>query len=168
MNAQSKLISFYSGADTDIEGRTINEILTWDDAKLEYVHNYIQWLFPLCEPSVNNADAPILTDEDIKEFTVNTALRHKVLESFERLLKFYGLKQNSDRIVIATSFPDRAKIWITPKNHNFLRITHILKCLKTLGFGKEAGMFLTCLENIYRSYRSIIGGGTYRYWLTAT
>lgn len=168
MKTKSKLVHFYSSAGTDSEGRTIAEILAWNDDKLEHVHNYIQWLFPLREASAFNSDAPTLTDEDLREFARNAALRQNMLKSFERLLRFYGLKLENGRIMKAESFPDRARNWLTSRNHNFLRITRILKCLKILGFEKEAGMFLTCLGDIYKSHRSTIGGETYSYWMTAT
>ena len=51
MPAESALITFYRGSGTDHAGRRIDEILSWDDAALESVHDYIQWLFPLDEPS---------------------------------------------------------------------------------------------------------------------
>ena len=49
---------FAGGADDD--GRTFDEILGWDDARLEMVHDYIQWIFPLPERSGANPWAPVL------------------------------------------------------------------------------------------------------------
>ena len=43
------IVPFYLGEQPDTEGRMINEIWAWDLDKLEYIHNYIQWLFPITE-----------------------------------------------------------------------------------------------------------------------
>ncbi len=37
----------------------IGEIWAWDDAALEDGHDFIQWLFPLPEPSAFVDDAPL-------------------------------------------------------------------------------------------------------------
>ena len=58
-------LDFYRGNGPDSEGRTLAEILAWSDDELEAVHDYIQWLFPLPEPSMFNADAPVLTPAEI-------------------------------------------------------------------------------------------------------
>ena len=55
MPAESDLVKFYRGSGTDHAGRTLDEILTWDDAALESVHDYIQWLFP--NPDASRANA---------------------------------------------------------------------------------------------------------------
>ncbi len=54
-----KLTRFFSGG-TDDQGRSFDEILGWDDARLEMVHDYIQWIFPLPERSGANPSAPVL------------------------------------------------------------------------------------------------------------
>jgi hypothetical protein len=91
MKYASQLIAFYSGDGTDDRGRTLAEIWTWDDEQLEYVHDYIQWLFPLAEASMFNSSAPILTADDIKQFRGNPELRCNLHKSFQRILSFYGL-----------------------------------------------------------------------------
>ena len=47
----SRLLDFYRGLKADTEGRSLKEILAWDEDDLEAVHDFIQWLFPLPEPS---------------------------------------------------------------------------------------------------------------------
>jgi hypothetical protein len=51
VNAQEseELLAFYRGLAPDNRGRYLREILLWDDVDLEYVHDYIQWLFPTFE-----------------------------------------------------------------------------------------------------------------------
>ncbi len=71
----SRLTDFYAGRGTDTEGRRLADLLAWDDDDLEQVHDFIQWLFPLPEPSRFNADAPLLTPDDIAAFHADAALR---------------------------------------------------------------------------------------------
>src|SRR5262245_5587601 len=66
--AVSRLLDFYRGEGTDAEGRRLDDILAWRDGRLEAVHDFIQWLFPLPEPSRFNPDAPLLTPHDIAAF----------------------------------------------------------------------------------------------------
>src|SRR5262245_840829 len=66
--AMSRLVDFYRGAGTDTGGRQLAEIWAWGDDDLEAVHDFIQWLFPLPEPSRFNPDAPRLTEADIATF----------------------------------------------------------------------------------------------------
>ena len=117
--------------------------------QLELEHDYIQWMFPLNEVSGFNTDAPILTEEDIYKFTSSEKLMNTLAESFKVILKFYGFEiYDSINIMIgfSTDFTERSKIWITPGNHNFLRITRILKCLILLGQTKYAMEFLNVLS----------------------
>jgi hypothetical protein len=88
----SALLSFYRGESVNPEGRTLTEIWAWEYQKLENVHNYIQWLFPLPEPSRFSANAPILDEEIIQAFLSDKELRRKLYISFKLLLDFYGLQ----------------------------------------------------------------------------
>jgi len=83
------LLAFYRGG-RDTEGRTLDQILAWDDVELEYVHDYIQWLFPTTRRSAFNPVAPVLTDEVISFFRRDGALRDRLLAAFDRMLRFYG------------------------------------------------------------------------------
>ena len=64
----SRIIEFYSGTEPDPRGRYLKEIQRWPDDRLEKFHDYIQWLFPLPEPSGFNVAAPVLNRESIEEF----------------------------------------------------------------------------------------------------
>jgi hypothetical protein len=61
----------------------------------------------------------------------------------------------------------KAAIWLTPHNHNFLRITRILKCLCLTGLKAEAAAFFTALQFVYTSYADVIGEETLGYWQAA-
>ena len=106
----SRLLDFYRGQATDSEGRWLRDIWTWDDDELESVHDFIQWLFPLPEPSRFNPDAPLLTEADITAFRGDEQLRANLRRSFERVLTFLGLAMSEDgKVVEGPNFARRAR-----------------------------------------------------------
>ncbi|KAM4738285.1 opioid growth factor receptor [Anableps anableps] len=106
-----------------------------DYKKLERVHSYIQWLFPLREPGVNYM-ASELTKKEIEAFRKNEDAKKRLVEAYELMLGFYGIRLvNKD-----TGEVKRAENWkerfgnLERNMHNNLRITRILKSLGELGF----------------------------------
>jgi hypothetical protein len=126
----SNLLDFYCGRGTDAEGRTLAELWEWKDDELEEVHDFVQWMFPLSEPSRFNPDAPLLTGDDIAAFRGDALLQARLRQSFERILRFLGFTRAEDgSIVEGPHFADRVpEVW-QYSNHNWLRITRILRCL---------------------------------------
>src|SRR4029079_18828704 len=114
-------------------GRTLDDILQWDDDALEEVHDFIQWLFPLNEASGANWNAPILTRDDIQAFRGDAALRGALRRSLVRMLSFYGFELQDDSpsasIGRAAGWAERSRNWMRPVNHNHLRLTRIMKSL---------------------------------------
>ena len=131
----------------------MHEIQQWSDERLEAVHDYIQWLFPLPEPSPVNPLAPLITASTVEAFAAQPDLRQKLRVSLGRMLRFYGLQQDRNIVTPASNFAARADNWLWPGNHNHLRITRILKCCALLGLRDEARAFLNCLEGIYAEER---------------
>lgn len=139
------IVSFYSGA-PDAAGRTLDGILAWDDERLEGVHDYIQWAFPTRQPSGVNPLAPLVTDATVRAFERDAALRARLRRSLDRMLAFYGLRWNADRVDIDERvFPARARVWLRPGNHNHLRLTRIMDSLAALGLRGEALALQKCL-----------------------
>ena len=75
------LLRFYRLEGADARGRTLADIWSWGAGRLEDVHDYIQWLFPLPEPSAFNPDAPILTEDAVDAFHADAHLRQRLLRS---------------------------------------------------------------------------------------
>ena len=167
----SQLVAFYLGKGPDNQGRMLNEILLWDDSRLEDVHDYIQWLFPLKERSAFNAFAPLLTENDIAVLKADKGARANILHALARMIDFYGFTVNMQGkdLAIARSqdFERKLRNWLTPHNHNFLRITRILKSTVLLGREKYAAAFLKALEQVYTDHPEIIGGDAIRDWKDA-
>ena len=165
------LVAFYRGEGRDHRGRLLSHIHQYSFDSLERHHDYIQWLFPLPEPSGANPSAPLLTAEDIAAFAQEEPLRNALLQSFRLMLQFYGLElvEDRDSITIARGefFNEYSPLWLTRGNHNFLRITRILRSLSLLGLRRYAAAFLECLEGIYEEVSSTIGDTTMGYWRQA-
>jgi hypothetical protein len=166
-NDTSAVVSFHAGTGRDDRGRTLVEILAWDDDRLERVHDYIQWLFPLPERSAFNPAAPVLTDADIEAFRSRADLRTALRRALFRLLAFYGFEEQRETIVPAPGLPVRSRNWLTPGNHNLLRISRILRSLTLLGLEPEALAFLAVLEGLPEDRRATIGPVTFGYWRRA-
>ena len=164
----SRLVDFYRGDTTDSAGRLLTEIWAWADDDLEMVHDFIQWLFPLPEPSRFNADAPLLSAADIAAFKSDPLLQANLRKSFERILAFLGLAcAEEGKVVEGKNFARRApEVWSAP-NHNWLRVTRILRSLTLLGSAAQARVLYAWLDGAYASRRFPITGDTYRYWTEA-
>jgi hypothetical protein len=168
------IIRFYSGTQPDHRGRYLNEIQGSPDAQLESVHDYVQWLFPLPELSGFNVTAPVLTRESIHEFRTRPELQEKLLASFLRMMNFYGFEARLEEPITVTRAPNfaaKAAGWLSPGDHNHLRITRILRCLTVLGLEAEAKAFFDCLCEIYADEQNkpppAISDETMQYWKEA-
>jgi len=173
--ANTRIIAFYSVTEPDHRGRYLHEIQKWPDDQLEAVHDYIQWLFPLPEPSGFNLAAPVLNRESIQEFRARPDLQDKLRVSFLRLMSFYGLEAHKGEQIAVTRAPNfatKATVWLSRGNHNHLRITRILRCLSLLGLEAEAKALFHCLSEIYEDEQKkpmpAISDRTMLYWREAT
>ena len=139
------IVAFYQGG-RDSAGRTLAEILSWNDDRLEAIHDYIQWLFPTRQPSGVNPDAPLVSDATVAAFAADLVLPDRLRLAFDRMLTFYGLRRKGRRIEIDPSgFPLRSRVWLRPGNHNHLRLTRIMTSLATLGLRDDALALQRCL-----------------------
>ena len=167
----SPILGFYRGERPDGRGRSLTAVQSWDDNRLEVVHDYIQWLFPLPERSAFNPDAPLLTPADMEAFRGDAELRDRLLASFRRMLAFYGftLDQRAERPTItpAANLSTRANAWLHQGNHNLLRLTRILRCLTLLGLSEHAQAFLAALERLDAEQPGRVGAVAMQYWRDA-
>lgn len=166
------LVPFYLGEQPDSEGRTIQAIWAWDFEDLECTHDYIQWLFPIAEQSRFNINAPVVDAEIVRAFQSDRRLRQNLHKSFVVMLRFYGLQYheheaNKIEIDRSADYPIRQREWVSIFDHNYLRITRILKCLMAFGLVAEANAFYQCLQQIYHEDSDLIGGETFEYWTNA-
>ena len=155
MAANKRIIEFFEGSQPDGAGRYLRELRTWPDGRIESVHDFIQWMFPLTEPSPVNPDAPVLDYDTIREVRSRPELQAQVRASWLRMKQFY----------------EGSRQWISPGNHNHLRITRILKCLRLLGLERDAAEFFDWLARLYgeeqRKPRPGITERTFQFWMEA-
>jgi hypothetical protein len=168
---ESQLERFYRGGGADSAGRSLDDILAWDERLLEGIHDYIQWLFPLDEPSAFNSDAPLVTPSDRVRFAADPTLAANLKRAFMRMLAFYGFRlvesATGTMVARADAWPSRSPAWLRPHNHNFLRQTRIIKSLTLLGQPKLARAFGEALLKEYEHAPAVIGPTTAGYWKDA-
>lgn len=171
--ANSYLLSFYQGNGMDIEGRTLSEIWAFSDDKKESAHDYIQWLFPLNQASAYNPRAPVLVSKTSGgNPSLNEIMRQdakvtaNLRRSFEVMLKFFGLGYDpiNQKVYKDANFNKRTKVWLTPDNHNFKRITRILTCLVNFGLQKEASALLEALREIKAASPGPVSTANFKHW----
>ena len=126
---ESCLIQFMRGEGGDHLGRTLDEILAFDDFWLEHTHDFVQWLFPIPEPSRSSPMAPVLTEEDRQRFKADGSLKRQQRKALERMLAFYGLVRGDGVIEARLELNPRDHIWLKAGGHNHLRITRIIRSL---------------------------------------
>ena len=104
-------------------------------------------------------------------------MRYRLVKSFKFILDFYGyeLWESNGEIIFGVSgengkWGQRLKCWATPNNHNYLRITRILRSMTLLGCPEYAKMFLEDLKSLWLGNKSCFDfqeykeGCTLWYW----
>lgn len=151
-----ELLAFYGDEGTNSSGYTLEQVLGWPDEDWEEQHDFIQFLFPTDEPSMFNPDAPVLDSATIARFRADPLLRHRLRRSFDRWLSFCGIIRTVDGLAFDNPNP---RVW-DRQNHNWLRITRVLRSLNLLGLPDEAQAFFALLTTI----RPKIDPITWGYW----
>ncbi|XP_077018321.1 opioid growth factor receptor-like protein 1 isoform X1 [Tamandua tetradactyla] len=119
------------------DGVYIEEVLSkWkgDYEKLEHNHTYIQWLFPLREQGLNFY-AKELTTYEIEEFKKTKEAIRRFFLAYKMMLEFFGIKliDKTGNVARAVNWQERFQ-HLNESQHNYLRITRILKSLGELGY----------------------------------
>lgn len=123
------------------QGITYSDFLAMADRELEFSHSFIQWIFPLAEPSRFNSDAPVL---DLAELSVkiqsDPTIVDKLNQSVDKMLAFWGI--GADLSVID---PLKARS-LDRHNHNALRFSRMLRSLVYHGQDARAASILAVVE----------------------
>ncbi|XP_063297202.1 opioid growth factor receptor-like protein 1 isoform X1 [Pelobates fuscus] len=119
------------------DGVYVEDILNkWktDYERLEHNHTYIQWLFPLREQGLNFY-AKELTSYEIEEFKKTKEAVKRFILAYKIMLDFFGLKlmDKNGNVSRAANWQERFQ-HLNESQHNYLRITRILKSLGELGY----------------------------------
>ena len=121
----TEIVGFLEGKTPDRRGRILAMLLQQTDHQAETTHDYIQWLFPLDEPSRSVNGVPVLTELEIDEIRQSTLAQANLAKSARW---FLGFLERNDH-------------WIIKYNHNHLRITRVIKSLRLLASDKAADEF---------------------------
>ncbi|MDB2639106.1 opioid growth factor receptor-related protein [Alphaproteobacteria bacterium] len=121
----TEIVSFLEGKTPDYRGRTFAMLLQQSDHQAETNHDYIQWMFPLDEPSRSVNGVPVLTELEIDEIRQSSHAQANLAKSARW---FLGFLERNDH-------------WITNYNHNHLRITRVIRSLRLLASDKAADEF---------------------------
>ncbi|HZD75673.1 MAG TPA: opioid growth factor receptor-related protein [Acidobacteriaceae bacterium] len=170
MDHDERLTRFFAGGGDD-DGRSFDEILGWEDARLEMVHDYIQWIFPLPERSGANPWAPVLDAATIATFRGDSEMQGRLHMAFLRMLAFYGFVLEGDAVVEGQRFAVASRNWLHAGNHNHLRLTRMLRSLRVLGLERDAAALWEALRGLYEresaAGRRTITAETFAFWRQA-
>lgn len=103
---------------------------------LENNHTWIQWVFPIRERVVGNHAQPLQLHE-AKAIIEDKEAHARVLKSYELMLDFLGMRlkdAKTGEIERNSNWKKRYNELNVKWNHNFLRITRMLKSLGELGY----------------------------------
>ncbi|HYD28724.1 opioid growth factor receptor-related protein [Brevundimonas sp.] len=145
------ILAFLEGEGPDGRGRTLFDVLGFDDAALELNHDFIQWLFPLPEPSGAMPDAPVLTTDDMQAIHDSILAQCALAAATDRMEAFYRATHG----------------WLRPHDHNHLRITRIIRSLRLLRGDEEADAFRSAILSMVEATRAPVSARSRGYWTTA-
>jgi hypothetical protein len=151
MTAKSAAILYLTGKGYDHRGRSLEDVLAFDDSLIERSHDYIQWLFPLPEASRFNLEAPVLAPEDLVELAASASATDNLRRARDRMLSFY--RENDH--------------WLTEFDHNHLRITRIIRCLALILGRSEARGFHDEIKALVAAAGDPVNAQSLRYWREA-
>lgn len=103
-------------------GTTLEEILLYNDNRLDSCHYFIQWVLPTSRRSAFNGSAPYISKEDIETLKIIP----KFMENLERIktkmFSYWGIEPaDYNRIKILNG-------------HDGLRLSRAIECLNSFGF----------------------------------
>ena len=145
------LIAFLKNEETDFKGRSLTDIWAYNDSQIEANHDFIQLLFPLNKPSKHSFHGVYLNDDaQVIEIKNNKAIQANIHTSANWFLMFL----------------ERVEHWRVGYNHNQLRITRIIECLRLLIGDNEANKFYENVLSILGSDNNI-NKKTIKFWADA-
>ena len=146
-------VNFLTNNEPDFKNRFLNDIWNFSDEDIEYTHDFIQLLFPLNEKSSAISNGIYLdSNEAILRIKANKLATENIVKSSKWFLSF--LARNSH--------------WKRKHDHNYLRITRIIKSLRLLVSDQEANKFYeSFMQLVDENLKSKINLTTLTYWQNA-
>lgn len=145
----SDIVLFLAADGQDCAGRSFEDVLAFDDVEIERRHDFIQWLFPLPEPSRAVPGSPVLTAVDIAALRASQTAAGRLAAAATRMLDFYRANRR----------------WRQSYDHNHLRITRIVTSLRLLAGDAAADAFKAAI--LSEAGRADINTDTLEFWRRA-
>ena len=146
-----RIVAFLEGEGADDCGRSLFEVLAFDNIRLEATHDFVQWLFPLTEPSDAVPGAPVLTSEEVAAIQASGMAQCALAAATDRMDAFYRATHD----------------WLMPNDHNHRRITRIIRSLRLLVGDEQADAFRAAILTRVEVTRAPICARSRGYWATA-
>ena len=145
------ITAFLEGTGVDAYDRWLDQILTETDKYWDRTHDFIQWLFPLTEPSRSVRSAPILTNGEIKQIRESETAQANMQRSVLRYKEFLAGTTK----------------WRSGYDHNHLRISRVIKSLRLLVSDEAANGFKYWVAGQLGDQIDSIHAESKRYWRLA-
>ncbi len=159
--ATQAAIDFLSGKGTDHVGRTVDDYLKFTGSEWEDCHDHIQWAFPSHISSEYNPYAPVVDMVALCSSSANYRnTLYRLMDSYMNSIGFVKMDGH-----IGWTYVGSDNNWITPYNHNFLRITRFLNLLHYFDAELAAVQFMEFVK-LARTY-DCIDRETVLYWVDA-
>ena len=144
----SPVHAFLRGEGRDARGRTLADVLAFDDGRIGGVHDFIQWLFPLTEASRAVPGSPVLDEREAAAIRADPEARAGLAAALDRMTRFYA---DTDG-------------WLTGFDHNHLRVTRIIAATRNLLGEVEAARFHERVKALNAAAGSPVNDGSLRHW----
>ena len=151
------IIRFLEGKSKDYKDRTFSDIVGCSDETMEQCHDQVQWMFPLHEESKFAQIYPVVTGEMLKKAKKSKKIKPNLRKAKVRMEKFLAIGKYED--------VEKQRLWCQEFNHNLLRITRIIRCLRFFGLQKEAQDFYNKVLKVGNFFG--ISNVTKSYWFRA-
>ena len=119
-------LTFLKNEGVDFKGRSLSEIWKYTDIQIEQNHDFIQVVFPLNKPSANAFHGFYLSDQsELLKLQNSETVKSNLIKSARWFLGFL----------------ERSMSWRKGYDHNQLRITRVIECLRLLVSNEVADTF---------------------------
>ena len=135
----------------DGRGRRLADVLAFDDTGIEAVHDFIQWLFPLPEPSQAVPGSPVLGPQEAAAIRADPRARAGLRAALARMACFYAATDH----------------WLVRADHNHRRITRIIAATRDLLGQEEAAAFHAAVLARDAAAGGVIDPVSLGYWARA-
>lgn len=149
--AAGPIHAFLAGHGRDGSGRLLADVIALDDARIEGVHDFIQWCFPLPEASRAVPGAPVLTAAEAGAIRAEVQAQDGLRAALARMRRFYA---DTDG-------------WLRGHDHNHLRITRIVTAVRDLLGVDEASEFLAFVMERNARAGAPVNAESLRFWQRA-